>query len=152
METTKRFDQAIKKLYNAFHNNTLNPLCCYHCAVGNIVDNKDFWKHLSNYNGSLQLNYVGLVNQSFGKRFNGYSPLELLQIEMVFLKSCGFKLPLQNNFRKLKKPIDKDVLFKGLSAVVALLCHFDRLPNVMDCSKLFEYEAKKENSQLEKVV
>ena len=46
MKTTKRFDLAIQKLYQAFHNNTLNPDDCKLCAVGNILDNNDNWKHL----------------------------------------------------------------------------------------------------------
>ena len=138
MKTTQRFDAAVSKLYNAFHNNTLNPLCCNQCAVGNILDNNDFWKHLSNYNGSLELNYVGLVNQNLGKRFNGFTPIELLQIEMAFLSACGFQLPLHSN-NTSKKRITKDNLFKGLEAVVSKLCELDHIPNVMDCSKLFEY-------------
>ncbi|WP_130733559.1 Na(+)-translocating NADH-quinone reductase subunit F [Flavobacterium sp. J27] len=138
METTKRFDTAVKKLYQAFHNNTLHPESCTQCAVGNILDNKDSWKHLSDEHGSLQLNYVGLVNQRLGKRFNGYTPLELLQIEMAFLIHCGYTLPLQLN-RKTSKTLSKDKLFKGLEAVVAQLCALDRIPNVMDCSQLFEY-------------
>lgn len=146
METTKRFDAAINKLYTAFHNDTLNPLCCNQCAVGNILDNKDFWKHLSNYNGSIELNYVGLVNQRLGKRFNGYTPIELLQIEKEFLKSCGYKLPLHSN-NQSKKVISKDVLFKGLSAVVEQLCQFDSLPNVMDCSELFQYNSTLSNEE-----
>ncbi len=139
METTKRFDQAITKLYNAFHNQTLNPESCTQCAVGNILDNKDFWKHLSDYHGSTQLNYVGLVNQNLGKKFNGYSPVELLQIEMEFLARCGYSLPLKN-YNNPKKSISQDTLFLGLCGVVELLCKFDNLPNIMDCSKLFAYE------------
>ncbi|RZV61482.1 MAG: Na(+)-translocating NADH-quinone reductase subunit F, partial [Flavobacteriaceae bacterium] len=33
---------------------------------------------------------------------------------------------------------DKDVLFKGLSAVIAYLCELDGVENVMGYSKLFE--------------
>lgn len=138
METTKRFDQAISKLYNAFHNNTLNPESCTQCAVGNILDNKDFWKHLSDNHGSTKLNYVGLVNQNLGRKFNGYSPLELLQIEMKFLEKCGYELPLTFN-NKPKKNISKNKLFKGLCGVVELLCEFDNVSNIMDCTKLFNH-------------
>lgn len=151
MKTTKRFNEAINKLYNAFHKNTLNPLCCNQCVVGNILDNKDFWKHLSDYNGSLQLNYVGLVNQNLGKRFNGYSPLELLQIEIEFLKNCGYSLPLHLT-NKVKSTTDKDVLFTGLSAVVTLLCKLDNIPNVMDYSKIFEYDTVNLNRKTSLVV
>lgn len=142
METTKRFDTAVKKLYQAFHSNTLHPESCTQCAVGNILDTTDSWKHLSDDHGSLQLNYVGLVYQRLGKRFNGYTPLELLQIEMAFLTHCGYQLPLQLNRKKTKTP-SKDILFKGLEAVVTQLCALDHIPNVMDCSQLFQYQNTK---------
>ena len=34
-----RLENAITKLYNAFHNGELNSLDCRHCAVGNLCDN-----------------------------------------------------------------------------------------------------------------
>ena len=139
MKTTKRLDLAIQKLYTAFQNNSLHPECCQQCAVGNILDNNDSWKHLSDEHGSTKLNYVGLVNQNLGKRFNGYSPIELLQIEVEFLKACGYKVPLYHKNRKPKNPTDKDVLFIGLTAVITFLCKLDHLPDVMDCSELFQY-------------
>lgn len=142
MNTTKRLDLAIQKLYAAFQNNSLNPECCVQCAVGNILDNTDSWKHLSDQHGSTNLNYVGLVNQNFGKKFNGYSPLELLQIEAEFLKACGYQLPLHYKNKRPKNPTDKDILFLGLSAVVKFLCKLDQIPDVMDCSELFQYEIK----------
>ena len=143
MDTSKRLEQAIRKLYIAFHNGTLHPECCKSCAVGNILDNKDSWKHLSDSHGSLQLNYVGLVNQNFGRKFNGYSPMELLQIETEFLKGCGYGLPLNRNNRKPKNPTDKEVLFQGLSSAIAFLCALDGVENVMDYSKLFEFREGK---------
>ncbi|WP_299552628.1 Na(+)-translocating NADH-quinone reductase subunit F [Seonamhaeicola sp.] len=145
MKTTPRFESAINKLYTAFHNNMLNPECCKQCAVGNILDNTDSWKHLSDYHGVLKLNYVGKVHQSFGRRFNGYSPLELLQIEMTFLKACGYQLPMHHKNKKPDNPTDKDVLFNGLSEVITLLCKLDDIPNVMDYRKLFV--VKKDRSQ-----
>lgn len=143
MKTTQRFDQAVTKLYHAFQKGTLHPESCTQCAVGNILDNKDSWKYLSDTHGSTELNYVGLVNQNLGKRFNGYSPIELLQIEMAFLRGCGYTLPLQLN-KISKKQLNNDLLFKGLEAVVTQLCTFDKLPNLLDCSKLFDYERKQQ--------
>lgn len=143
MDNLNRLDRAIKKLYIAFHNNTLHPECNKSCAVGNILDNKDSWKHLSDSHGSLQLNYVGMVNQNFGRKFNGYSPVELLQIEAVFLKGCGYVLPLNGNNPRPKNPTDKEVLFQGLSDTIAFLCGLDGVENVMDYSKLFELKAEK---------
>jgi hypothetical protein len=138
MKTTPRFEQAVSKLYAAFHNNTLNPGSCTQCAVGNILDNKDYWRHMTPQHGSLQLTYVGRVNHNLGKRFNGYTPLELLHIEKSFLEACGFQLPITGHSR-LNQPLDKDVLFRGLEAIVNTLCKFDQLPNGMDCVKLFDY-------------
>lgn len=140
METPKRLEQALIKLYNAFHNDELNPECCAACAVGNILDNVDSWKHLSNNHGSLELSYVGRVHENLGRQFNGYSPLELLQTEKIFLEACGFKTPLCHYNSKPKKPTNKETLFNGLCAVVSHLCKLDNLPNVMDYSKIFEYE------------
>lgn len=139
MKSTNRFDTAISKLYNAFHNNQLNPECCLQCAVGNILDNKDQWKHMTDAHGSTTLNYVGKVNQAFGKRFNGYTPHELLTIEAKFLSGCGYQLPL---FKNSKRPADsssKEILFNGLSKAIEYLCQLDGIPNVMDYSKLFEH-------------
>ena len=66
MHLTPRIEQAVTKLYKAFHNNTLHPECCKKCAVGNICNNLDFWQHLSDAHGSLQLNYIGRVHQQLG--------------------------------------------------------------------------------------
>lgn len=141
MKTTKRFDRAVEKLYNAFHNGYLHPECCKHCAVGNILDNTDAWKHLSDSHGSLELNYVGKVNEGFGKKFNGYSPSELLKIEVAFLKGCGYSLPLRNSSRPESLQSD-DVLFSGLCASVSKLCELDNIPDVLDYSILFDYQPK----------
>ncbi len=140
MKTTPRLESALKKLYTAFHLDTLNPECCKQCAVGNILDNRDSWKHLSDSHGALELNYVGKVHQTLGRKFNGYSPFELLKIERVFLNACGFQLPLHHKNNKPKNPTDKNVLFKGLSAVISFLCELDGVANIMDYAKLFEFD------------
>jgi hypothetical protein len=68
----KRLEAALIKLYNAYQANRLNPEDCTACAVGNILDNHDSWKHLSDQHGSLRLSYVGNVHQNLGRKFNGY--------------------------------------------------------------------------------
>lgn len=136
--TSSRLEQALIKLYSAFHNQTLNPECCTACAVGNILDGKDAWKHMTDAHGSLQLNYVGRINEAFDKRFNGYLPSELLRIEAVFLEACGFELPLSRKAKKPYDPVDPEVLFHGLSAVIAHLCELDNVPNVMAYTEVFE--------------
>ena len=150
MKTTKRLDDALNKLYTAFHNGTLNAECCKHCAVGNICDNTDSWKHLSDSHGSLQLNYVGLVHQNLGRRFHGYTPLELLKIETEFLKGCGYILPLNYKNPKPKNPTSKETLFNGLCTAVEYLCFLDGVQNVMDYQPLLQKETKR-NTRLETV-
>ena len=90
MNTPKRLEAALIKLYHAFHANTLNPEDCTACAVGNILDNYDSWKHLSDAHGSLELSYVGTVHQRLGRRFNGYLPSEILAVEKKFLEEMNF--------------------------------------------------------------
>jgi len=138
MKTTARFENAIHKLYDAFNNDTLHPEYCHRCAVGNMLDNVDSWRHLTNRHGSLELNYVGIVNQKFGKRFGGYTPLELLNIEATFLKACGFALPIIPNSKRPENPTNKDLLFQGLAAVISYLCALDSIPNVMEYTQVFE--------------
>ena len=150
MKTTKRLDEALNKLYTAFHNGTLNAECCSNCAVGNICNNTDSWKHLSDSHGSLKLNYVGLVHQNLGRKFHGYTPLELLNIEVEFLKGCGYILPLNHKNPKPKDPTSKDTLFNGLCGTVEYLCFLDGVPNVMDFYPLLQQETKTD-SRLEAV-
>ncbi|WP_299058513.1 Na(+)-translocating NADH-quinone reductase subunit F [uncultured Polaribacter sp.] len=152
MQTKKRLENALVKLYNAFHNNRLNPEDCCACAVGNILDNHDSWKHLSDSHGSLKLSYVGRVHQNLGRKFNGYSPLEILKIEKLFLETCGFKTPLCHYNAKPQNPRDKEILFNGLCKVVAYLCKLDNVENVMDYSKIFEYENNDAVYKLESIL
>lgn len=140
MKITNRLEQALQKLYTAFHNGELHPECCKSCAVGNICDKTDAWRHLTDVHGSLVLNYVGRVNEGFGRRINGYSPSELLCIEAEFLKGCGYSLPLSHKSRKPADPASKETMFNGLCAAVAFLCKLDKVANVMDYSRLFEFE------------
>ena len=148
MKTSKRFDIAITKLYNAFHDGSLHPECAQRCAVGNICDNKDSWKHFSDDHGSTRLNYVGLVNQNFGKRFNGYTPIELLQIEAAFLKGCGYSLPFRHDGQRPENPSDSRIQFNGLCKAIILMCQLDGFKNVMDISQLLNYNIEEEKTQL----
>jgi len=152
MKTPKRLEEAVIKLYKAFHNNTLDPEDCAACAVGNILDNHDSWKHLSNDHGSLQLNYIGSVHQKLGRTFNGYSPQELLKVEKIFLEACGFKTPLCHYNQRPLNPRNKEILFNGLSAVISYLCKLDKVPNVMNYSRLFEHENNKPIHKLETIL
>ncbi len=140
MKTTPRFEAAIQKLYIAFHNNTLNPECCTQCAVGTILEGSDTWKHLSDHHGSFQLNYVGNVHEMMGRRFNGYLPSELLRIENSFLQGCGYQLPVHHSHFKPSNIKNKELLFDGLIATLAVLCKLDNISNSMEISTVFQYE------------
>jgi len=148
METSQRLESALKKLYTAFHNNQLNPECCKQCAVGNIMHNTDSWKHFSDNHGAVDLNYIGKVHQNLGRKFNGYTPLELLKIEHIFLEACGYQLPLHYKNNK-PNPKDKAILFEGLCAVITYLCELDGVSNVMDYTKMFEFTNDKPKHQIE---
>jgi hypothetical protein len=143
MTTSFRLEQALKKLYVAFHNNTLHPECCRQCAVGNILDNREDWKYLTDHHGSMELNYIGKVHEVLGRKFNGYSPSELLKIEAVFLKACGYRLPLIHSNKNPKNITDKDVLFNGLNEVIKFLCKLDGVKNIMDYTQLFDFTNNK---------
>jgi len=152
MKTAGRLERAITKLYVAFHSGALHPECCKSCAVGNICDNTDTWNYLTETHGSLQLSYIGRLNENFGRKIHGYSPKELLQIEAVFLSGCGYDLPLVRGSKRPENPTNKDLLFNGLSDTVAFLCKLDLVPNVMDYSRLFEFENDRPKHQLPQFV
>ena len=138
MDLPYRLEIALGKLYTAFYNDQLDPENCCHCAVGNVCDNVDAWKHLTDFHGSVQLNYLGRLNQTLGKRINGYSPIELLSIEASFLKGCGYSLSSGNRLRKPKAVIDQEIMFKGLCATIDYLCTLDRVENVMELYQRFD--------------
>ena len=139
MKMSKRFDSAVNKLYTAFHGGTLQPECCKQCAVGNIMDNTDSWKHLTQQHGGLQLSYVGTVHERLGRRFNGYLPSELLQLEAEFLKGCGYKLPYHHKNQSQNIKISQDMLFEGLCSCVTYLSRLEGISDALDYSALFQY-------------
>lgn len=138
-----RLEQALNKLYQAFYKDELNPECANQCAVGTICDNQDSWRNFTDAHGSERLNYVGLVNESFGRRINGYMPSELIKIEAVFLKACGYILPLKHSSSRPENPRSKETLFDGLEAVINYLCALDGVVNVMDLTAVFKGEKER---------
>lgn len=135
---TPRLEIALTKLYSAFYNGTLNPECCTACAVGNICNNIDAWKNFTDHHGSLQLNYIGRLNEGFGRRLYGYLPSELLEIEAVFLRGCGFEIPLTRKSSKPHKPTSEEVLFNGMRAVISFLCELDGISDIMELPEIME--------------
>jgi len=145
MKLPIRLENAITKLYNAFHNNELQASCCMSCAVGNICDGDyrwaDFFGYLTEDDNEEEIitgirqRYELTSTENYSK--NGYSGQELSEVEFIFLKQfIGFK------------ESDKNAQFKGLCAVVEYLCELDNIPNVMDYTKLFETENDKPKYQL----
>jgi hypothetical protein len=140
MNRIPRLEAALEKLYNAFHNGTLNPECCKQCAVGTILDSTDSWKHFSDDHGSTRLNYIGRVHQTIGKKFNGYSPLELLRIEQAFLRGCGYQVPFHHKNFKPTNTNDTAHLFDGLCATISILYTLEGISNGLDISELITIE------------
>lgn len=134
----KRLDPALSNLYVAYQQGTLHPEDACRCAVGNILNGSDSWKHLSDQHGSLKLNYVGSVHELLGRRFEGYLPSELLQIERAFLKGCGYQVPLFHQTKKVFNPEDRELLFNGLSEAIGVLCRLDGIPHVMELTAPFK--------------
>lgn len=137
MTLPNRLEEAVLKLYEAFYNDTLHPEDACRCAVGNILDQKDYWKNFSDDHGSFKLNYVGNFHETIGRKFNGYSPAELLQIEAAFLQGCGYNLPLSHSSFKPSNPTNPDVLFNGLSKTIDLLCSLEGMTTLMNIQETF---------------
>lgn len=122
MKTTKRFENAVTKLYTAFHDGTLNAMDCKACAVGNMCNKTDGWE--INYNSSEAIK-------------TGYNPIELINIENIFMHGrkpnskgyfyfengkynshdiyFGWRATFVNNQ-------NKDLVFYALTKVVEYLC------------------------------
>ena len=148
METTKRFENAVMKLYNAFHENRLEAYDCTACAVGNICNNTSEWAKMTipyRENGSFSQEVV-----------EGYSIPELAEIEYRFMFGRNKKHSHLNHLLFKSGEISdfglvKDVQFKGLCAVVEYLAELDNIPNPMDYSKLFETNNDKPIYELKEV-
>ncbi|WP_034261079.1 hypothetical protein [Altibacter lentus] len=149
MTLSLRLEQALTKLYRAFHEGTLHPECARQCAVGNICDHSDTWRHFTDVHGSQQLNYVGLVHQRLGRRYHGYTPQELLTAEAVFLKGCGYSVPFGRNKTKPEHPTHTDTLFEGLCAVTRYLCELEGVKDVMHLQKVLTNPGPSRSEALE---
>lgn len=144
MKTTERFDNAVSKLYTAYHSGELSGMQCHMCAVGNICNNNSSWyepvaKSRPHTKGTylddtkLPLICDVLENETIKK--TGYSGNELAKVESIFVSHSYYDET-------------KETQFKGLCAVVEYLCELDNIPNVMDYRKLFESENNEPKYQL----
>lgn len=143
METSNRFNNAVTKLYNAFHKGELNSNYCSMCAVGNICDNSSSWEYAGRFYTGKTYTAGALFNvgQHTVKK-TGYSTEELINVERIFIRNVGL-----GQFDQTKENH-----FKGLCAVVEYLCELEGIPNVMDYTKLFETEKDAPAYKLETVL
>jgi len=146
MKTTERFDNAVTKLYNAFHYGELNFAHPCHCAVGNICNNNNNWfREVQRFKDNI---FSSVSNPNYKTKnhvilSSGYSVFELGEVERIFGEHAG------TVGRICKYKSDKsDSQFGGLCAVIEYLCKLDGIPNFMDYTKLFETENEKPKYQL----
>lgn len=151
LEVPKRFENAVTKLYQAFHNGELQAADCEMCAVGSICDGHIHWAAYTDFGDPKSK--IGVVTKTenedhlrLGKKViddTGYSIMEILTIEKVFLFAMNFK-----SYDEITENQAKSLQFKGLCAVIEYLCKLDGLENVMDFTSLFETENNKPKHEL----
>ena len=123
-----RLENAITKLYNAFHNNELGRESCARCAVGNIIGHRAWYGGSAHAYVENNLECVeSIFLRSSHENNSGYSLEELAIVEYKFIVSIG-------------KTETKETQFKGLCAVIEYLCELDGVDNVMEIQSLFEYK------------
>jgi len=146
----ERLDNAIEKLYTAFHKGELNAMDCSACAAGNVcgdsgwqwvrrglgkVESQQSLMHFRNQ-GESDVDYgISLIKKS------GYSNLEIVNIEKNFLFGMGYS-SFSNDYKDLTADERHEKNFQGLCAVIEYLCDLDNVPNVMDIQSLFEYDSE----------
>lgn len=169
MKTTKRFENAVSRLYEAFHAGTLESQSCRACAVGNIVGTQQWISGVDFDNPTEDGFYArGLITIQSGlshayKAFSksGYSVEELSEVEYIFMRehdASGITMTFEDALYDIEKygywvanGVDfdsedevrqyfREVQFKSLCKVVEYLSELDGIENPMDYSKLFETE------------
>ena len=144
MKTTKRFDEAVKKLYISFHNGTLNAMDCSACAVGNICNGDSNWKNnMDDYRILEELTDFDKLNDIKNYFDSGYSAKELANIESIFM--FGFDVKQESFYFIERYPHDN---YTAMISVIEYLCELDNIPNIMDYTKLFETENELPKYQL----
>lgn len=138
MKTTVRFENAVSKLYKAFHEGKLDSGSCSACAVGNICDRNPMWEIAGGFFSAKQANGSRLEYAMKVINHTGYSREELNEVERIFIKAV--------KWRETKR-----FHFKGLCAVVEYLAELDGIPNPMDYKALFETENDKPKLELSSV-
>lgn len=150
MKTTKRYNNAVKVLYTAYHNGTLDAMNCKHCAVGNLCNNDDSWAEGVCIGYSYGFGCPARIPDDY--IFNNpsnYSNKELREIESIFIKGVpdaykNFNNKFSNNIRNndvlngiRTKKEQKELQFKGLCAVIEYLAELDGIENPFNFDNLF---------------
>lgn len=129
MKTTKRFDEAVIKLANAFHNKELVPGWCASCAIGTLIGRTGKWYLYIFHNGLL--NEKGLLEAREELESIDYNMNEVIRIESIFEYSY-------NHSREVLKNKKRESIFYVLCEVVKLLAEFDGITGVMDIESLLK--------------
>lgn len=126
MKTSKRFNNAISKLVTAFFNDKLEKGICTACAVGNICNGASYWVSafytVLGHQTINPENYKELTKETIDK--TGYSWEELAKVEKAF--ECNTKIHGNSYYKFTKKQIAEDQ-YKGLMAVVDVLCEIENI-------------------------
>lgn len=112
MNTTKRFEEATTKLYNAFNKGTLDAYNCKACAVGNLVGHGNWAMHTNNLRSMEGMTFYKPPSHK------DYNEEELFNIERTFLQ----KFDAGNIDGR-----NKEAQFNGLMAVIDYLAELDNI-------------------------
>ncbi|MGA9651938.1 hypothetical protein [Pedobacter sp.] len=160
---TKRFKNAIDALVYAFFNDTLAKSECSACAVGNIVAHA-FGKKLNPERLDFSVrNDNGTPNDAWGQAFatdwgyqdivksklkdarvlecinsTGYSVLEMAKVEKAFESNTKIRYSAYDNHSKDEIMQDQ---YKGLMAVVSVLCEIEGIEDPSEYKELFAFQS-----------
>lgn len=129
MKTTKRFEQAVKSLYNAFNDNKLNAFDYDSCAVRVISSSEDWAGMAALYRKNKFISFEPALGIQCYPEEGNYTQEEYYQIEKAFLKAW------EGSTKKEKKSRERQ--FKGLENVIKYLARLDNIKNPMDYTNLF---------------
>lgn len=137
--TSKRHNNAIRVLVNAYFNDTLAKGTCTACAVGNLVAdalgakvnknlkcsiNKMYWAKVfctsDKYQSINEENYFGESKKQIDS--TGYTWQELARIEKVFEENTIISHVDYDDYSEEEISQDK---FNGLKAVFEVLCEIE---------------------------
>lgn len=167
MKNSERFTNAISALIKGFFNETLVKGSCKACAVGNIIANSMSYTTKKLDNGIVWNNQNGLpvdVNwfsvfctNSAGKQrisphffkgkakeeieSTGYSWQILAECESAFERATVIGYSWYDTHSQDKILADQ---YKGLIAVVEVLCKHEGIEDVQEYRDMFSYDVSKE--------